>query len=455
MPVYERRSTMPVSADELYAWHARSGAFERLAPPWRRLRVVERRGTITDGDRLVMQAPVGPAHVRWVAVHRDHVPGRQFVDVQEKGPFALWRHRHSFEPESEGSSSLHDTVEYELPGPRAVARAGAGAAQRRIGRLFSFRHERTRDDLERHAHFAERPRLKVAIAGAGGFVGANLAAFLTAGGHEVVRLTRRRDRGPGWAHWDPAAGVVDRAALEGTDAFVNLAGEPLAGLWTAGRRREILDSRRLTTGLVAATAASLPLPPRVVVSASAIGFYGSRGSEDLTEESAPGAGFLPEVCKVWEDALEPARAAGIRAVSLRFGLVWGGAGGMLPLMATPFRAALGTRLGDGAQWMSWVAIDDLLGAVLLALYDDGLSGPVNVTAPEPVTNRDFTDTLAKVLRRPAPFAAPRSLLERGLGDMGRELLLTSQRVTPARLTAAGFRWLFSDLESALRFELGR
>jgi hypothetical protein len=146
---------------------------------------------------------------------------------------------------------------------------------------------------------------------------------------------------------------------------------------------------------------------------------------------------------------------GIRTVSLRFGLVWGGAGGMLPLMAMPFKAALGTRLGDGEQWMSWIAIDDLLGAALRALHDDDLSGPVNVTAPEPVTNRDFTRTLARVVRRPAPFAAPRGLLERGLGDMGRELLLTSQRVRPARLTAAGFRWLFPDLETALRFELGR
>lgn len=455
VPVYERRSAMPVPADELYAWHARPGAFERLAPPWQRLRVVERTGTIADGDRLVFEAPLGPARVRWEAVHRDHVPGRQFVDVQVKGPFARWRHRHAFEPEGDGASTLHDTVEYELPGPAPASRAGAGVAQRRIARLFAFRHERTRDDLERHAAWADRPRMKVAIAGASGFVGAHLAAFLTTGGHEVVRLTRRRDAGPGWVHWDPAAGVVDEAALEGVDAIVNLAGTSLAGLWTAARRREILDSRRQTTSLVARAAASLPRPPRVVVSASAVGFYGSRGAEELTEDSAAGAGFLPEVCRVWEDALQPARDAGLRTVSLRFGLVWGGSGGMLPLMSLPFRAALGARLGDGEQWMSWVAIDDLLGAALLALYDEGVSGPVNVTAPEAVTNREFTATLARVLRRPAPFAAPQALLEKGLGDMGRELLVTSQRVRPARLAAAGFHWLFPDLEAALRFELGR
>jgi len=453
--VYERSSTMPVPVGELYSWHARPGAFERLAPPWQRLRVVERAGTIADDDRLVMQASFGPVRMRWVAVHRDHVPGRQFVDVQEKGPFALWRHRHRFEPESDDRSTLRDTVEYELPGPAAVAAAGAGPAQRRIERLFDFRHARTRNDLERHAACADRPRLRVAIAGASGFVGSHLAAFLTTGGHDVVRLTRRRNVGPGWVHWDPAAGLVDEAALYGVDALVNLAGTSLAGVWTPSRRREIVESRRTTTGLVAAAAARLSPPPRVVISASAVGFYGSRGAEELTEESAAGAGFLPEVCRVWEDALEPARAAGIRTVSLRFGLVWGGAGGMLPLMALPFKAALGARLGDGEQWMSWVAIDDLLGAALDSLHDEGLAGPVNVVAPEPVTNREFTHTLAKVVRRPAPFAAPGALLENGLGDMGRELLLTSQRVRPARLAAAGFRWHFPDLESALRFELGR
>jgi len=455
VPVYERRSTMPVPVDELYAWHTRPGAFERLAPPWQHPRVVERAGTIADGDRLVMEVPIGPAHVRWVAVHREHVPGHQFVDVQEKGPFALWRHRHVFEPEGDTHSVLRDSVEYELPGPPAVTRVAAGAAQRRLERLFDFRHARTRDDLERHAAYAGRPRLKVAIGGASGFVGAHLAAFLTSGGHEVVRLTRRRGREPGWVQWDPAHGHVDLAALDGVDAIVNLAGASLASLWTAARRREILDSRRQTTGLVATAAASLPRPPSVVVSASAIGYYGSRGAEELTEDSPAGHGFLSEVCRVWEDALEPARATGVRTVSLRFSPVLGGAGGMLPLMALPFKAALGTRLGDGEQWMSWVAIDDLVGAALLALFDEGLSGPVNVTAPRPVTNREFTATLAGVVRRPAPFAAPRAVLEKGLGDMGREMLLTSQRVRPARLEEAGFRWLFPDLEAALRFELGR
>lgn len=455
MPVFEKRSTMPVPVGELYAWHARPGAFERLAPPWQRLRVVERRGTIADGDRLVMEYGLGPVKRRWVAVHKDHVEGRGFTDVQEEGPFARWRHEHRFAADGDERSVLEDHVEYELPGPDAAAKAAAGAAERRLRRLFEFRHQRTRDDLVRHAAYRDRPPLRVAITGGSGFVGSALTAFLTTGGHEVLRLTRRRDPGEGWVHWDPSAGTIDAAALEGVDAVVHLAGTSIAALWTPSRRRDILESRRLGTELVARTVAGLEPPPKVVVSASAVGWYGTRGGEDLSEESGPGEGFLAEVCRVWEGALAPAREAGVRVVTTRFGLVFGGAGGLLAAMLPAFRLAAGTRFGSGDQWMSWVAIDDLVGAVHHALQEESLSGPVNVTAPEPVTNREFTKTLGRVVRRPAVLVAPRAVLERGLGQMAKDLLLTSQRVKPARLTAAGFTWLFPDLEAALRFELGR
>ncbi len=455
MPVYEKRSPMPVRAAELYAWHARPGAFERLTPPWQRLRVVERTGGIDDGDRLVFEFGFGPVKRRWVAVHRDHVAGEGFTDVQVQGPFLRWEHRHRFGPESDTLSWLEDHVEYELPGREAVRRAASAMAGRRVRRLFDFRHGRTRDDLARHASHARDARLRVAITGGSGFVGTALAAFLTTGGHEVVRLTRRTGAGAGWAHWDPEAGVVDAAALEGIDAVVHLAGASIAGLWTAKRRREILASRRQGTGLIARTAATLERRPRVIVSASGVGWYGDRGQEDLTEDSAPGDGFLAEVCRVWEDSLAPAREAGIRTVTTRFGLVLGGAGGLLAAMLPAFKAGAGARFGRGDQWMSWIALDDVLGAILHALYDETLSGPVNLTAPAPVTNREFTATLAKVLRRPAVLSAPRGMVERALGDMARDLLLTSQRVVPARLSATGFTWLFPDLEAALRFELGR
>jgi len=455
MPVFEKRSAMPVPVDELYAWHARAGAFERLTPPWQRLHVVERSGSIANGDRLVFEYGVGPVRRRWVALHRDHVEGGGFTDVQLEGPFEHWEHRHSFFPGDDATSLLQDHVDFGLPGPALAARRAEGMARRQVERLFVFRHHRTWDDLARHAAYRDHPRLKVAITGGSGFVGGALTAFLTAGGHEVLRLTRRREAGPGWVHWDPDAGAIEAAALEGVDAIVHLAGASIAGLWTAGRRREILASRRQGTELIARTAAGLERPPGVIVSASAVGYYGTRGAEELTEESSSGDGFLAGVCRAWEDSLVPARQAGIRVVSTRFGLVLGGAGGLLAAMLPAFKVAAGARFGDGAQWMSWVAVDDVLGAVLTALLNESLSGAVNVVAPQPVTNREFTAALARVLRRPAFLTAPRAVIERGLGEMGQDLLLTSQRVLPARLTAAGFTWLFPDLEGALHFELGR
>jgi hypothetical protein len=455
MPVFEKRSTMPVPVHELYAWHARPGAFERLTPPWQRLRVVERSGTIANGDRLVFEYGLGPVKRRWVALHRDHVEDGGFTDVQLDGPFAHWVHRHSFFPEDDATSALQDHVDFALPGPALAVRRADGVARRQVERLFAFRHRRTRDDLRCHAAYRERPRMRVAITGGSGFVGGALTAFLSAGGHEVLRLTRRRDPGPGWVHWDPSAGVVDAVALEGVDAIVHLAGASIAGLWTPGRRTAILASRRQGTDLIARTAAGLERPPSVIVSASAVGWYGSRGDEVLNEQSTSGDGFLAEVCRVWEGALDPARDAGVRVVSTRFGLVLGGAGGLLATMLPAFKLAAGARFGDGRQWMSWVAVDDVLGAILTALQDASLSGPLNVTAPLPVTNREFTATLARILHRPAVLAAPRVVVERGLGEMGQDLLLTSQRVLPDRLTAGGFAWLFPELEEALRFELGR
>jgi uncharacterized protein (TIGR01777 family) len=454
MAFYQRRSTLPFGVGEVMAWHARAGAFERLSAPWQHVRPVEPAGAPAAGDRTVFEYGLGPLRGRWTAVRKALPSGLGFVDVQESGPFAFWRHEHRFEPDGEKSTVLDDRVDYELPGPRVVAEAARPLVDRRIDRLFQFRHARTRHDLERHALFADRPPLKVAVTGASGFIGSHLVAFLTAGGHEVVPMTRRRDAGPQWIHWDPRAGVID-ASLDGVDAIVHLAGESIAGVWTRRRRREILESRRLGTTLIARAAASLRPPPGVIVTASAVGWYGDRGDEDLNEDSGPGTGFLAEVCRVWDDSLEPARGAGIRSVTTRFAPVMGGAGGVLAVASPPFRLAAGARLGGGEQWMSWIAIDDVLAALLLALHEDGLEGAVNVTSPNPVTNREFTETLARVVRRPAPFVAPRTLIERGLGEMGRDMLLTSQRVRPARLAAAGFRWLFPDLESALRFELGR
>jgi uncharacterized protein (TIGR01777 family) len=456
MPVFEWRSSMPVPVDELFAYHARPGAFERLAPPWQRLRILEQEGGMKDGGRMVFRAYAGPVSRRWVAEMGGYTEGRQFVDRQVEGPFASWEHTHRFLPgDDPGASELLDHVEYSLPAGLVSDPISAGPARRQLERLFRFRHARTRADLERHAVWADRPRLKVAISGARGLIGSSLAVYLTTAGHEVVRLVRREVAAQGEVRWDPATGHLDPADLAGVDAVVNLAGVSISSLWTAARRKAILSSRVQATGTLVAAFQKMETPPTVLVSASAVGAYGSRGGEALTEHAEFGDGFLADVCRAWEAAAAPAADAGVRLVTPRFGIVLSSAGGALAKMLPAFKAGLGTRLGDGHQWWSWIDLDDLLAAIEWSLHDDELSGVANFTAPEPVTNLEFTKTLGRVLHRPAALAAPRLAVARGLGGMGQEMFLASQRAVPAQLNRREFRFAFPELEAALRHELGR
>jgi uncharacterized protein len=265
-----------------------------------------------------------------------------------------------------------------------------------------------------------------------------------------MRLVRRKATGTDEIAWDPAAGEIQGARLEGVEVVVHLAGANLAGRpWTRNRKRRILDSRVQGTGLLANTLARLSAPPRVLISMSAIGFYGDRGETVLTESDDQGTGFLPEVVKAWEAAAEPARQAGIAVIHPRFGVVLDPAGGMLRPVLLPFKLGLGARLGSGRQWLSWVSLVDALGILRFLLEQASISGVVNATAPVPVTNAAFTADLAAVLHRPVLVTAPPAVLEMALGDLARELLLSSTRAVPARLAALGYQFKDPELRPAL------
>ena len=296
--------------------------------------------------------------------------------------------------------------------------------------------------------------MKVAITGASGLVGRALVAFLTAGGHEVVRLVRRQPRSAGEARWEPASGEIDRAAVDGVAAVVHLAGENIAeGRWTEARKAALRASRIGPTHRLAETLAGLSRTPKVLVSSSAIGYYGDQGDAWLDETSAPADDFLGRLARDWEEATLPASRAGIRVVRLRTGIVLAREGGALGKMLLPFRLGAGGVLGSGRQYMSWIAIDDLAGAIHFALTTD-LDGPVNAVAPRPVTNREFTKTLGRVLARPTVARVPAFVLRLAFGEMADAALLGSSRVRPARLLQAGYRFRFEELESALRYLLG-
>ena len=447
------RSPMSVSARRLWDWHLAPGALERLTPPWETIRVI-RAETPREGSEAELVVRLGPLRRRWVARHTDLEPGRGFRDVQVRGPFARWVHTHRT-LEAEGGAVLEDSIDYALPlAPLAQPLAGS-SVRRRLERTFAWRHARTAADLDRHLQAVTLPTACIAITGGGGLVGRQLTAFLRGGGHEVVRLVRGTPRDESELGWDPIAGRVDLAGLEGVDAVVHLAGENIAARrWNEAQKARIRDSRVHGTATIAQALANLQRPPRVLVAASAVGYYGDRGDEPLDEQAGPGSGFLAETCRAWERATRPAVEAGVRVVSLRIGIVLAAQGGALARMLLPFRLAAGGRLGSGRQFMSWIALDDLVGVLHRALWDERLEGPVNAVAPVPLTNGEFTRTLGCVLKRPTSLAMPATAVDLALGEMGCELLLSGARVLPRQLERVGFAFRFPDAESALRSELG-
>ncbi len=291
--------------------------------------------------------------------------------------------------------------------------------------------------------------MKVAVTGSTGLVGSALIPLLESAGHEVVRLRRP-------AQWDPETGAADPSAFGGVDAVVHLAGENIAGgRWTAARKERILNSRVKGTKLIAETLGNLPQPPQVLVSASAIGYYGDRGSELLREQSPPGTGFLPDVCRQWEAATDAATRKGIRVVHLRTGIVLSGKGGALRKMLLPFKLGVGGKIGSGEQYWSWISIDDHCAAILHCIQASSLHGPVNSVSPSPVTNLEFTKALGRVLGRPVIFPLPAFAARLVLGEMSDPLLLASARIEPSKLMASRFIFRHKDPEPALRYVLSK
>lgn len=447
MPIFEKRTRMPVSAQALYDWHAREGAFERLNPPFAPVEVLERSGGLEVGARTVLRMSIGPTRHRWVAVHTACEPGRLFRDEQQEGPFAKWVHTHRFEPRGEHESELVDHLEYELPLGALGQLFGGGSAARTLEQTFAYRHAVTRADLVRHAEWAARPRKTFAISGASGLVAGALIPFLTTGGHRVQAITRKGE-------------VPDGAALDGADVVVNLAGAGIADArWTEARKRELIDSRVAYTRALIDAASSRR--PAVWIQGSAIGVYGDRGDEVLTEQSAPGpqgdtaARFLSKLCVDWEAAAAPVRGWGGRLIHLRTGLVQTAQGGALKKMLPAFQLGAGGPIASGKAWQSWISLEDLIGIIYACAMRDELEGPVDGTAPHPVDATEYARTLGHVLHRPSIAPLPAFALRTMFGEMADGALLTSTRALPEKLTTAGFRFLHPTLEDALRFTLGR
>jgi uncharacterized protein len=446
----EYSSVIDAPIYDVFDWHARPGAFARLSPPWSPMKLITEADSLENGI-----AELGlPGGLRWVAEHQPdgYDPPRRFVDaIGSDGLASLpakvavrWRHTHDFDEVPVDKTRVTDRVDTPVPGTALKS-------------MFRYRHRQLADDIAAHRTAAAHglATTTVAITGASGLVGSQLAAFLSTGGHRVIRLVRHPDTKGDERQWnpdDPSPGL-----LAGVDAVIHLAGASIAGRFTDDHRTAIRDSRIGPTRRLAELIGQSTDGPKVLISASAIGYYGyDRGEDTLTETSERGDGFLADVVADWEAATAPAENAGTRVVKVRTGVVQSPAGGTLRLLRPLFAAGLGGRLGSGRQWFSWIGIDDLVDVYHRALWDTDLSGPVNAVDPEPVRNSEYTKVLAHVLRRPAILPVPPVGPKMLLGAQGaRELALANQRVLPARLQQVDHHFRRPELEQALRHLLGR
>ncbi len=449
---YAATVQLPVSLDDAFAYHERPGCLNRLTPPWESVQVEHSDQSLKPGSRVVLKTKIAGIPVRWKARHVWYDPPHGFADVQDSGPFARWAHRHLFEPLGSDRSQLTDAIEYKLPAGVAGKVFGSGKARRTIEAMFAYRHRATQDDLQMMADYPMSPKT-IAVSGSSGLVGNALCTTLTLLGHKVLTITRD-DHGDeeSIAAWgDPP----EFEKFESVDVVVHLAGKSIAGKrWTPEFKKQIRESRVEKTQALCEGLAKLQQKPPVLICASATGIYGDRGEEILTETSADGDDFLADVARQWEDACQPAREAGIRVVNTRFGIVLSPKGGALQQMLLPAKM-MGGKLGSGRQWWSWVALDDVVGAIVHCIHNEQINGPVNFVSPEPIQNHEFAKVLGEVLNRPALFPAPAFALRLALGEMADSLLLASSRVVPEQLQQTGYKFRFTDLKECLRMLLGK
>lgn len=423
------------------------------------MKIVDRQGGIEDGATVTLQISNGPVSVKWSLEHKDYVEGRQFCDFQTHGPFVSWEQIHRIEPETDETCILEDTVLYELPVGGLAHLAGGRMIQHELENLFKYRHRTLITDLVVEHEANVRP-IRVLVSGSTGLIGSALVPFLTSQGHEVARLLRQGSSVPDTDHnerirWDPYDAKVDLRLLEGFDAVVHLAGDNIASeRWSDAKKKKILHSRLKPTQILCQALNELQKPPAVLIAASAIGYYGDRGAEELDENSAPGEGFLADTCVQWEAAASGIDAD-IRMVNMRFGVVLSPKGGALQKMMLPFQMGGGGPIGSGQQFFSWVDVDDAVGAIFHSIIKGTVSGPVNVTSPYAVQNADFARVLGKILGRPALVPMPAFAARAMFGQMADECLLAGQKVLPEKLSATEYEFRFPYLEKSLRHVLGK
>lgn len=483
MATFQKSCSLDVPAKAAFSYHERPLALDRLLPPWQAISVQSQGEGIEKGVNVELKFRKFGFPVRLVANHTEYDPPRKFQDTLIRGPFSHWQHDHVFEDHG-SHCTLTDRIAFELPGVFRGVPWFSRPLLSDLERLFSYRHQVTQCDLafaNWSGAFAQGRALRIAITGSGGLIGRRLTSLLSVLGHTPIPVRRSRYRGltpsassgqmasegkaitkcghhevrPSEWLWDPGVGLLEPRAFEGLDGFVHLAGAEIGKRWTTAYRQELWSSRIDATQRLVRDLSQLQTPPQVFVSASGVGIYGDTGNEICSEACSPASSFLGRLAEGWENASLPLETVSTRRCIARLGIVLHPRQGALAKMLPLFKMGLGGRLGSGHQWMSWIDLDDAVSAIAWMIFRSDASGAYNLVAPTSVTNREWTRTLGRILGRPTLFPAPAPILRAMLGAMAEELLLASSRVVPARLQEAGFPFRSIELESALRFWLGR
>lgn len=461
MPTFAHTAKFSADKQQLWAWYNSDGAFRRIMPEWEGIKPINA-GRLVDGEETIFKVKLGPFRQKWIARHHSVVSGESFADRMIKGPFGAWNHHHKFESASKDTTSVIDNVEYKLPLHFFTGWSAGFTVLPRMKQMFEFRSVRVANDLKQIQLTSELPRQKILVSGSTGMIGLQLCAFLEAAGHDVHRLLRPSTKLPTDVDsskvvvWNDLTGEIIDGDMNGFDTIIHMAGAGIGDKrWSKKRLKLIRDSRIIPTKNLSKIVAGLDNPPRKIICSSAIGYYGNRGTEVLDESSSTGNDILAELCRDWENASNAAKGSGINVIHVRTGIVMSPSGGALAKLLLPAKMGAGGPVGGGKQMQSWISLDDEIYAIHHLMMQDSAEGVYNLTAPSPVSQKQFAKTLGRVLRRPSFAPLPGFVIKLLFGHMGKKLVLEGQDVRPTRLIESGFEFTHPELESCLRSCLGK
>jgi uncharacterized protein (TIGR01777 family) len=459
--VFVKRVELSSNVEDVFEYHRREGALERLIPPWSSLRVIKKDIDLKDASIVILRLNVGPIGIRWIAQHSGYIQNRQFQDKMIKGPFRYWLHTHSFVPNEHDNCIMEDRIDYSLPFGIAGIDLFNNIVRKNLSQLFYYRHYILKNDMNLYKLVRNNRGKKILITGSTGLIGSALVPFLsTVGDHHVTRMVRPsstyRNNDSYEVKWDPVKGKININKLEGYDIIIHLSGENIFGRWSDSKKRKLMESRIMTTRLLCDSLVKLKNPPSSLICASAIGIYGDKGIDVITEETPPaGSGFLSVLCQKWEEAAASVKSIGVRLINARFGMILTPKGGMLKKLVEPSIFKIGLRMGSENQYVSWISIEDVLGSILYSIGDSSIRGPVNIVSPNPMKMSDFTKILSNILKNKFIIPITTSTLKPVFGELADYVISSSSFVLPKRLSIAGYRFMNTDLENTLRLLLGR